>query len=152
MAEHDVAPTGRGKPASKRRRLLIVEDEVMVAWALIETVHELGWKVCGTATTQDAAVEEAARLKPDAILMDSRLADGGDGLLAAQRIREATDVPIIFCTAYGSGLRSKLLSVRGVQIIPKPVRPSYLQEALAKAVDAQDERKAAEGDSQHTRW
>jgi CheY-like chemotaxis protein len=152
MTEHVLAPADGEKPASNQRRLLIVEDEVMVAWALIETAHELGWNVCGTVTTQQAAVEEAARLKPDAILMDYRLADGGDGLLAAQRIREATEVPIIFCTAYGNGLRSKLLSVRGVQLIPKPVRSSYLQEALAKAVGVEPEQKAEDSGPRHTRW
>jgi CheY-like chemotaxis protein len=112
--------------------LLIVEDEVMVAWALVDTVHELGWKVCGTVTTEEEAVAAASRLQPDAILMDYRLAEGGDGLEAARRIRAATDIPIIFCTAYGSGLRNELKSVPGVQLVPKPVRSSSLQAALAE--------------------
>jgi len=141
MADHHFVPAGDDPPA-KPRRLLIVEDEVMVAWALIETVRELGWKVCGTVTTQDEAVAAASELKPDAILMDYRLAEGGDGLLAARRIREATDIPIIFCTAYGNGLRSQLTSVPGVQLVSKPVKPSLLQAALASAVAA---RVPAEG-------
>ena len=141
MADHHFVPAGDGSPA-KPRRLLIVEDEVMVAWALKETVHELGWNVCGTVTTQDEAVAAASELKPDAILMDYRLAHGGDGLLAARRIREATDIPIIFCTAYGNGLRSQLTSVPGVQLVSKPVKPSLLQAALASAVAA---RVPAEG-------
>ena len=116
-----------------QRRLLIVEDEVMVAWALVETVHELGWKVCATVTTEHAAVEAASHLKPDAILMDYRLAEGGDGLLAARRIREATDVPIIFCTAYVAGLRNQIASVPHVQLVGKPVRPLSLQKALDNA-------------------
>src|SRR5262245_50495679 len=99
------------------RRLLIVEDEVMVAWALVGVAHQLGWKVCDTATTEDAAVEQALRLKPDAVLMDYRLGDGGDGLLAARRIREATDIPIVFCTAYAGGLHDKLASVPYAQVI-----------------------------------
>ena len=136
MANDLFVPAGDDPPA-KPRRLLIVEDEVMVAWALIETVRELGWKVCGTVTTQHEAVAAASELKPDAILMDYRLAEGGDGLLAARRIREATDIPIIFCTAYGSGLRSQLTSVAGVQLVSKPVKPSSLQAALASAVAAQ---------------
>jgi CheY-like chemotaxis protein len=119
-----------------QRRLLIVEDEIMVAWALVETVHELGWKVCATVSTEEAAVEAASHLKPDAILMDYRLAGGGDGLLAARRIREATDIPIIFCTAYVAGLRSQILSVPRVQLVGKPVRPLCLQKALEAAVKA----------------
>ena len=91
MAEHNSGLDGPQEPARGARRLLIVEDEVMVAWALVETVHELGWKVCETVTTQQAAIEAASRLKPDAILMDYRLADGGDGLLrtVSSRVRRA---------------------------------------------------------------
>jgi CheY-like chemotaxis protein len=55
-------------------RLLIVEDELTVAWGLSQTARELRWKVCAIVTTQEAAVEAASQLKPDAILMDYRLA------------------------------------------------------------------------------
>jgi CheY-like chemotaxis protein len=134
-----------------QRRLLIVEDEVMVAWALVETVHDLGWKVCATVTTEEAAVEAASQLKPDAILMDYRLAEGGDGLLAAHRIREATDIPIIFCTAYVAGLRNQILSVPRVQLVAKPVRPLSLQRALEAALRADEAGATQDATSQLTR-
>lgn len=123
----------------------------MVAWALVETVHELGWKVCATVMTEEAAVEAASHLKPDAILMDYKLAEGGDGLLAARRIREATDVPIIFCTAYGTGLRSQILSVPHVQLVAKPVLPLSLRKALEAAVKADGTGDAEDEASQHPR-
>ena len=131
MAEQ---PTGEQGLASAQPRLLIVDDELMVAWGLGETARELGWKVCATVTTQESAVEAASHLKPDAILMDYRLANGGDGLVAARRIREATDIPIIFCTAYATGLRPEVLSVPRAQLIAKPARLSYLRQALAWAI------------------
>jgi CheY-like chemotaxis protein len=56
--------------------------------------------------------------------MDYRLADGGDGLAAARRIREAGDIPIVFCTAYAHCLRPEILSVLRAQLIAKPVRLS----------------------------
>jgi CheY-like chemotaxis protein len=121
------------EPASTPPRLLIVEDEVMVAWELVETARQLGWKVCAAVNTQGAAVEAASQLKPDAILMDYRLGDGGDGLAAARQIREATDIPIIFCTAYVRWLFPELLSLSRAQLIAKPVRPASLREALAWA-------------------
>jgi CheY-like chemotaxis protein len=132
-------------PASRQPRLLIVEDELMVAWALVETAQELGWKVCATVTTQQAAIEAALHLKPDAILMDYRLGDGGDGLAAARRIREASDLPIIFCTAYASGLRSEIRALARAQLIAKPVRPSSLREALAWATAAREATAAPDG-------
>jgi two-component system, response regulator PdtaR len=143
MTEHYSGPTNGEQPASARPRLLIVEDELMVAWGLVDTVHELGWKVCATVRTQEAAVESASQLKPDAILMDYRLGDGGDGLAAARRIREATDIPIIFCTAYVAGLRPEVVSVARAQLVAKPVRSSSLRKALAWATDIakpQDDR------------
>jgi CheY-like chemotaxis protein len=120
-------------PGGAKPRLLIVEDELMVAWALAQATRDLGWKICATVTTQEAAVEAASHLKPDAILMDYQLGDGGNGLDAARRIREATDVPIIFCTAYVDGLSSEVPSVPRAQLIAKPVRPSILRQALAWA-------------------
>jgi two-component system, response regulator PdtaR len=146
MVEHRDAPSIGHQPAAAQPRLLIVEDELMVAWVLVDKVHELGWKVCATVRTQEAAVESASRLKPDAILMDYRLGDGGDGLAAARRIREATDIPIIFCTAYVAGLRPEVVSVARSLLISKPVRSASLREALAWATDlGKPAAKAGEG-------
>ena len=61
--------------------------------------------------------------------MDYRLGNGGDGLLAARRIRQATDVPIIFCTAYVDGLGKEIRSVPRVQVLAKPVRPLSLRRS-----------------------
>jgi two-component system, response regulator PdtaR len=132
-AERPVAAAGEQGPASAQPLLLIVEDEVMVASGLAETARELGWKVGATVTTQAAAFGAALQLKPDAILMDYRLGDGGDGLAAARRIREATDIPIIYCTAYQRWLSSDMLSVARTKLIAKPVRPASLREALVWA-------------------
>src|SRR5258708_11492425 len=85
MAEHRNAPTAGEQPAAGQPRLLIVEDEMMVAWGLVDTVHALGWKVYATARTQDAAIEAASQLKPDAILIDYRLAYGRHMIAAAPR-------------------------------------------------------------------
>jgi len=148
MAEHRNAPTAGEQPAAGQPRLLIVEDELMVAWGLVDTVHELGWKVCATVRTQDAAIEAASQLKPDAILMDYRLGDGGDGLAAARRIREAADIPIIFCTAYVAGLGPEVVSVTRAQLISKPVQSSSLREALVWATNI---AKPAEGRPQLAR-
>jgi CheY-like chemotaxis protein len=134
MAEQPVAAAGEQGPASTQPLLLIVEDEVMVAWGLAETARELGWKVGAMVTTQEAAFEAALRLKPDAILMDYRLGDGEDGLAVAHRIRETTDIPIIFCTAYVRWLSSEILSLPRTKLIAKPVRAPSLREALAWAI------------------
>lgn len=116
----------------ERRRILIVEDEPLIAWALADMVREIGHEGLGPVATEKAAVEEAARLAPDAIVMDFRLAAGGSGLAAAHRIRETASVPIIFCTAYAeeAGLRAEMLSVPRSALIAKPVFRANLERAL----------------------
>jgi len=118
----------------ERRRILIVEDEPLIAWALADMVRELGYEGLGPVATEKAAVEEALRLAPDAIVMDFRLAGGGSGLAAARQIRQTARVPIIFCTAYAeeAGLRAEMLSVPHSALIAKPVFRANLEHALAQ--------------------
>jgi CheY-like chemotaxis protein len=119
-----------------RRRILIVEDEPLIAWALADMARELGHEVLGPVGTENAAVEETARLSPDVILMDFRLAGGGSGLAAARRIRETRDVPIIFCTAYAEepGMRAEMLAVPRALLLGKPIFRASLQRSLAQLV------------------
>jgi CheY-like chemotaxis protein len=121
----------RGKAGG---RVLIVEDEPLIAWALAEMARELGHDVVGTAATEQAAVEEAAGKSPDIVLMDIRLAGGGSGLAAARRIRESRNVPIVFCTAYAEepALRAEMSGVPGTIVLGKPIFRANLQRALAQ--------------------
>lgn len=82
-------------------KILIVEDESIVALALQEMVEQLGYQVVGNVLTGEEAVTKAIDLKPDLILMDIRLKGMIDGIEAAQKIRSKTDIPIIYLTAYG---------------------------------------------------
>ena len=67
----------------------------MIAWGLVDVVRRLGYKVCATVDTQEAAIEAAARLAPDIILLDYRLA-GGDGLAAARKSAPPMTSPSYF--------------------------------------------------------
>lgn len=81
-------------------RILIVEDESIVALDLRSTLEELGYQVVGTADTGEAAVELAMREHPDIVLMDIRLRGAMDGTEAAEQIRRRYNVPVIYLTAY----------------------------------------------------
>jgi PAS domain S-box-containing protein/putative nucleotidyltransferase with HDIG domain len=63
-------------------------------------VISLGYEVCGKATTGDEAVENAARYRPDLILMDVVIKGTLDGIAAAEKIWETFHIPIIYVTAY----------------------------------------------------
>jgi CheY-like chemotaxis protein len=115
---------------------LLVEDEAMVAWMLVDMATDLGHQVCATVATEHEAIEAVFQLKPDVVVLDYRLAHGGNGLNVARLIRTAKDVPIIFCTAYGSSLRQELQALPVVHLIAKPVSLNCLRRALAWATEA----------------
>ncbi|MCI0497337.1 MAG: PAS domain S-box protein [Thermoplasmata archaeon] len=84
----------------EKTRILVVEDEKIVAKDIQFRVRGLGFTVPAIAATGEEAVEKARQLNPDLILMDIKLKGEMDGIEAAGRIREFLDIPIIFLTAY----------------------------------------------------
>jgi len=81
-------------------RVLIIEDETIIALDLENLVHELGHHVTGIATTRDDAVQMAREQRPELILTDIKLADGSSGIDAAMAILKDFDIPVVFITAY----------------------------------------------------
>ena len=81
-------------------RVLIIEDEMVIALDLENLVIELGHTGTGIATTRAEAVSMARERKPDLILTDIQLADGSSGLDAATDILGGNQIPVIFITAF----------------------------------------------------
>jgi CheY-like chemotaxis protein len=81
-------------------RILVIEDEVIIALDLENLVSELGHTVVGIATTREEAVRLAKETEPDLILADIQLADGSSGVDAASDILNTMNIPVIFITAF----------------------------------------------------
>jgi CheY-like chemotaxis protein len=81
-------------------RVLIVEDEQIIALDLAQMLEELGYGVAGTASRGEDAVALVQSLQPDLILMDIHLAGEIDGVTAARQVRATSDVPVVFVTAF----------------------------------------------------
>jgi len=81
-------------------KVLIIEDEPLVALDLRTVVEELGHNVVGIARTHKEAVATIAQTRPGLILADIQLADGSSGLHAVNEILGAMSAPVIFVTAY----------------------------------------------------
>ncbi|MBI2438003.1 MAG: response regulator [Lentisphaerae bacterium] len=81
-------------------RILIVEDESIVAKDIESSLRSLGYAVAGIVALGEEAVELSGVLKPDLILMDVMLKGAMDGIAAAERIRREHSLPVIYLTAY----------------------------------------------------
>jgi len=83
-----------------KTKILIVEDEAIIAMEIGKQLESLGYKVSSIVDTGEKAIELAEKLKPDIILMDIRINGEIDGIDTAQVIRDRFDIPVIFSTAY----------------------------------------------------
>ena len=81
-------------------RILVVEDEVLIAEEIRERLTAAGFTVVGVADSGEAAIELAGRERPDLVLMDIRLKGPMDGIEAAKIIYERCGTPIVYLTAH----------------------------------------------------
>ena len=81
-------------------KILITEDEGIVALDLQTTLEGMGYSVVGVASSGEEAIEKAAETQPDLVLMDIMLAGDMDGVTAAAQIHDNLHIPVIFLTAY----------------------------------------------------
>ncbi len=81
-------------------RILIVEDDRVVARDIQQQLRRIGHQVLGVAVRGDEAVSIAVQTRPDLVLMDIRMEGDIDGVEAANRIRAQCQSPVVFLTAY----------------------------------------------------
>lgn len=83
-------------------RVLIVEDERLVAEDLRDTLTQQGYDVAGLVATGEKAIDKVAEVEPDVVLMDIHLAGEMDGISAAQEIRNRHGTPVVYLTAFSN--------------------------------------------------
>ena len=88
--------------APSKARILVVEDEALIAMDIKVQLQELGYTPVGHAIRGEEAIELARELCPDLVLMDIQLAGAMDGITAAQAIRNQFALPVVFVTAYAA--------------------------------------------------
>lgn len=116
-------------------RIMIVEDEVVVAMELRETIQSLGYQVTGIVGDGEDAVKKAGDLSPDLILMDIQLGGKVDGIEAVHRINERHHVPVVYLTAHSDDMtlhRAKHSAPFGYLL--KPFSKAELRAAIEVAL------------------
>lgn len=116
-----------------RARVLIIEDEPIIAMDIEAIVRDLGHDVSGIAVTRDEAVAHARADQPGLVLADIQLADDSSGIDAVSDILTEILVPVIFITAFPERL---LTGERHEPtfLITKPFQASTLKAAIAQAL------------------
>jgi len=116
-------------------RVLIVEDERIVAAALQQQLERVGFDVVGNVGDAKDAIELACRVEPDVVLMDVNLGSGMDGIEASARIREQVAVPVVFLTAYADDATlARLSQTSHFGYVRKPVHERDLKPAIEMAI------------------
>lgn len=131
-------------------KILIVEDENIVARIISHAIRNLGYEEAAIANSGEEALEATAQLKPDLVLMDIYLAGEIDGIEAAQQIRDRFRIPVVYLTAFGdieTVTRATMTDPFG--FIIKPFQDADLRATIAVAlrkhqVEREIERTKAE--------
>jgi CheY-like chemotaxis protein len=116
-----------------RTKVLIIEDEPVIAMDVAGIVESLGHEVIGVAGRHAEAVELARKHQPGLVLADVQLQDGDSGILTVQEIMQSMEAPVIFVT----GFPERLLTGDRVEpafIVTKPFDPETLKVAIVQAL------------------
>jgi CheY-like chemotaxis protein len=116
-----------------RARILIIEDEPIIAMDIEMIVRDLGHDVVGVATTHREAVDEAKTHKPGLVLADIQLADNSSGIEAVQEILTGMTVPVIFITAFPERLLTGDRPEPAF-LLTKPYQPATLRAAISQVL------------------
>ncbi len=131
MGVIDRGPVRTRQAAAPMRRLLVVEDECLVAFSLVDDLVELGYTVVGPAFSNEAAQRLASAVSVDGALVDVNL-DGVNAFEVAEILR-ARSIPFTFVTGYGHPSDSRFADV---PVLQKPFAASDLRYAVDRMLAA----------------
>jgi PAS domain S-box-containing protein len=135
----------------KQARILVVEDEAIVARDIASQLAMLGYLVVGRATRGADAVAQALALRPDLVLMDIQLIGDMDGISAAQVLREQAMIPVVFLTAFASDeTLERAKRVQPYGYILKPFSERELRTVLEMALYKCDAEAKLHAAAAHT--
>jgi PAS domain S-box-containing protein len=121
--------------SESRIKVLVVEDELIIAKGIEKRLIALGYAVTGTVPSGEEALVKALETSPDLIIMDIHLQGDMDGVETAAKIRSVVDIPIIYLTAYADPVslgRAKLTEPFGY--IVKPFQDQTLRSAIEMGI------------------
>jgi two-component system, response regulator PdtaR len=138
IAQNQHATATEGLAAGTR--ILVVEDDALVASCIRDVLEDTGFTITGIASTGAEAFALVREARPRVALVDIKLAGPIDGIEVARELRERFAVPSIFLSgAYEPDIVERSRVARPLGFLKKPFRPSQVFNALEKALAAQSE-------------
>jgi DNA-binding response OmpR family regulator len=117
-------------------RILIVEDEPILALELQEDLQDLGFEVVDVVYDGDMVKAAVIKGKPDLILMDVKLYGWRDGIDVASELRSFCPAPIIFMTSYAKDdIARRIEGLSAASYIGKPYRVNQLEGVIGAALE-----------------
>lgn len=117
-------------------KILIVEDEHIVAWDIQETLEKLGHTAIASVVSGAEAIAAAAMAAPDLVLMDIRLEGAMDGITAGHEIYQQLNIPVVYLTAHADELTLKRATrTNPFGYIVKPFQSPALQTTIQIALE-----------------
>jgi len=120
-----------------KAKILIVEDDDVLARVITWRLGNLGYLVCGRAATGSEAIELVVKEKPDLVLMDINLAGNIDGIETTNMIKKGFNIPVVYLTSQFDGPtleRAKATNPNG--FILKPFGDTDLKVAIELALNS----------------
>ena len=117
-------------------RILIVEDEILIALELESLLQDAGHEAVGIAASSDEALALGADLGPDLAFVDIHLADGPTGVEAARRLSRERGITVLFMTANAKRIPDDFVEAHGV--IAKPYTERGVLQALDYVIASRD--------------
>lgn len=126
---------GMTEPSSSVGKILVVEDEALVALGVSSLMEDMGHEVCGIAVSVAEALDLSRTHRPDLVLMDVNLQEGGNGIDAARQLLAFEHPPtVLFITSYVDGdTRRRMEAVKPFGIVQKPYDEGHLQRTVQAA-------------------
>jgi CheY-like chemotaxis protein len=117
--------------SEEKKRILIVEDDMIISLVIENMVKELGHDVVGKATTGDEAIKLAVTHSPDLLLMDIRLKGEMDGIEAVTAIKQKIKTSVIYLTGNSDRVNyERARETEFIDLITKPFTISDLTRSL----------------------
>jgi PAS domain S-box-containing protein len=119
------------------RKILIVEDEAILALDLSTQLTDLGFHVAGIASSGESAIEQSEREHPDLVLMDIKIKGSLDGVETAELLLSRMDIPVLYCTAYSDeDLLNRAKLTRPYGYLIKPINARELAANIEMAISS----------------